>query len=133
MLGDLRPIRRNSMPNSYLPSDGSEGNRLKPESFPLRADCFSMANKANMPEMQPSNLSLQHRDPHSVDDAPTNERSPLWQVRHIFDPYRGDEPRFVTNDELLWALGYPVQVSVSDDLPRPRQQRPAPDSTVRSL
>jgi hypothetical protein len=118
------------MPSSYLRTDCSEGNLSLSESFPLRADRVSTANIAGM---QPSNLPLQHRDPHSVDDAPTGERSALWQVRHIFDPYRGNEPRFVSNDELLWALGYPVEVSVSDDLSRPQQQRPASDSTARLL
>jgi hypothetical protein len=36
-------------------------------------------------------------------------------VLDLFEPYKGNEPRLCTNEELLWALGYPTRQRIEDE------------------
>jgi hypothetical protein len=36
-------------------------------------------------------------------------------VLDLFEPYKGNEPRLCTNEELLWALGYPTRLRIENE------------------
>jgi hypothetical protein len=95
-------VSSGSAPSSALDCD------MAPEeivSMPYAASTKSEPSRLFPPEAVGSNVSL------SVD--PTTVMSygmrgtPTDKTEHSFDPCIGNEPVHVSNDELLWALGYP--------------------------